>query len=30
MTKLNKQGKQAAIIAAVLIALAVTCRFLGN
>lgn len=30
MTKLNKQGKQAAIIAAVLIALAVTCRMLGN
>ena len=30
MTKLNIQGKQAAIIAAVLIALAVTCRMLGN
>lgn len=30
MTKLNKQGKQAAMIAAVLIALAVTCRMLGN
>ena len=30
MTKLSKQGKQAAIIAAVLIALAVTCRMLGN
>ena len=30
MTKLNKQGKQAAIIAAVLIALAVTCCMLGN
>ena len=30
MTRLNKQGKQAAMIAAVLIALAVTCRMLGN